>query len=253
MEKHPHNEDDDGILSRVSDGVVPCSGYEILDGEKGLGSGDMRDSKTNIRRAATDLPRAKAPYTRRSAYLTARQREALASRFYNELKQNTVVGDDYKVHIQSDKFSRELQEDFLHMFAQPQYQAGHEGEVIAPRAAESVGKLNICMLIVGTRGDVPPFIAIVPFPPCHPRSVPPVPSPPAIRAQSPQFLPPVPSALSPPNAFPPCHPRSVPPVPSPHAIHAQSPQCLPPMPSTLSPPSAFPPCHQRSVPPVPVG
>ncbi|CAI5467784.1 unnamed protein product [Closterium sp. Yama58-4] len=140
--------------------MIHGSGHENLDGEKGSDGGEMRDGASNMRRAATDLPRTKSPYTRRSAYLTARQRAAVASRFYNELKRNTLVGEDYKVQIHTDNFPRELQEEFLHMFAQPQDQAGREGEIIAPRAAESVGKLNICILIVGTRGDVQPFIAI---------------------------------------------------------------------------------------------
>ncbi|CAI5517138.1 unnamed protein product [Closterium sp. Naga37s-1] len=160
MAKQSHNEDDDCTSSRVSDSMILSSGHGNMDGEKGSDGGDTRDGVSNMRRAATDLPRTKSPYTRRSAYLTGRQRAAVASRFYNELKRNTLVGDDYKVQIQTDNFPRELQEEFLHMFAQPQDQAGREGEVIAPRAAESVGKLNICILIVGTRGDVQPFIAI---------------------------------------------------------------------------------------------
>ncbi|CAI7891201.1 unnamed protein product [Closterium sp. NIES-53] len=159
MVKQSHNEDDDGTSSRVSDSMI-LSGGHGMDGEKGSDGGDTRDGASNMRRAATDLPRTKSPYTRRSAYLTARQRVAVASRFYNELKRNTLVGEDYKVQIHTDNFPRELQEEFLHMFAQPQDQAGREGEIIAPRAAESVGKLNICILIVGTRGDVQPFIAI---------------------------------------------------------------------------------------------
>ncbi|GJP42886.1 hypothetical protein CLOM_g2416, partial [Closterium sp. NIES-68] len=86
MAKHVHNEDDDGTSSRVSDGMIQSGRDEHMDGEKGVDGEDARDGASNMRRAATDLPRSKSPYTRRSAYLTGRQRAAVASRFYNELK-----------------------------------------------------------------------------------------------------------------------------------------------------------------------
>ncbi|CAI5536593.1 unnamed protein product [Closterium sp. Naga37s-1] len=57
MAKQPHSEDDDGTSSRVSDSMILGSGHGNMDGEKGSDSGDTREGASNMRRAATDLPR----------------------------------------------------------------------------------------------------------------------------------------------------------------------------------------------------
>ena len=107
--------------------------------------------------------------------------------FFAEVRRNTTVGCDYKVDIRTTDFDRDLQDEYLTMLqADAGWDEGDAGSLrvaevqppetsAAPCVDQGVGgsgggddgvgggvppRLTICILIVGTRGDVQPFIAI---------------------------------------------------------------------------------------------
>lgn len=82
-----------------------------------------------------------------------------------------TVNNDYTVEIDCRKMPQELQEEFARVLGEPLF--GEERRILSSRMhtttigeanrsgrAHSIPRLTICILIVGTRGDVQPFIAI---------------------------------------------------------------------------------------------
>ena len=87
----------------------------------------------------------------------------LQDKFYDEVRRRTRIRDDYTVDIRTADYKAELPSELLSELLAMQSTL-EDGDGDTGRRAEGEGErvqpLNIVILIVGTRGDVQPFLPI---------------------------------------------------------------------------------------------
>ena len=86
----------------------------------------------------------------------------LQDKFYDEVRQRTRIRDNYTVDIRTADYKADLPSELLDelLAMRSTLEDGDDGVAGRRGRGERVQPLNIVILIVGTRGDVQPFLPI---------------------------------------------------------------------------------------------